>query len=336
MYYQDRLGGQGFSRVLAGGAAPSALTSAALGRDSGAPWCARRTGGARRRRADRGGASPTPSRPPSGWPLRCGPRRRAMPPPDRINLSTRPFYNERVVHLSLALAAVLVVAVTAFNLWQVFGLSGRQAELQGRISRAEATSRDFRDRAAAIRRSINPRELEATVAAAREANLLIERRVFSWTDVLNQFETTLPASVRISSVRPRIERDGTMVVAVVVLARTVEARRRLHREPREARRVQRRALEGRVRQRGRAHPGQPPGPVPACRRHPRPPRRRPCDERQPAARVPRTPGDHPADRRRAARECRHLRPGGVPVVGQGGARRAAGTGGAPGTGGGPA
>ena len=58
--------------------------------------------------------------------------------------------------------------------------------------------------------------------AAREANVLIERRVFSWTDVLNQFETTLPATVRISSVRPRVERDGTMMVDVVVLARTVE------------------------------------------------------------------------------------------------------------------
>ncbi len=47
--------------------------------------------------------------------------------------------------------------------------------------------------------------------------------MFSWTDVLNQFETTLPATVRISSVRPRVERDGTMMVDVVVLARTVEA-----------------------------------------------------------------------------------------------------------------
>ncbi len=61
------------------------------------------------------------------------------------------------------------------------------------------------------------------MAAAREANVLIERRVFSWTEVLNQFETTLPAAVRISSVRPRVERDGTMMVDVVVLARTVEA-----------------------------------------------------------------------------------------------------------------
>ncbi len=142
---------------------------------------------------------------------------------DRINLSTRPFYNERAVHAALALLAALVVAVSAFNLWQVYGLSGRQAELQGRIAQSEAKSRELRDRATTIRRSINPRELEATVAAAREANILIERRVFSWTEVLNQFETTLPATVRISSVRPRVERDGTMMVDVVVLARTVEA-----------------------------------------------------------------------------------------------------------------
>jgi Tfp pilus assembly protein PilN len=142
---------------------------------------------------------------------------------DRINLATRPFYNERGVHVVLAMVAAVVLAVTAYNLWQVYVLSARHAELQGRISQSDAKARDLRDRATAIRRSISPQELEATVAAAREANLLIERRVFSWTEVLNQFETTLPASVRISSVRPRVERDGTMTVEVVVLARTVEA-----------------------------------------------------------------------------------------------------------------
>jgi Tfp pilus assembly protein PilN len=141
----------------------------------------------------------------------------------RLNLSTRPFYNVRGVHALLALAAAVVLAVSAFNLQQVYVLSGRHAELQGRISQAETKSRELRERAALIRGSINPRELEATVAAAREANLLIERRVFSWTEVLNQFETTLPAAVRISSVRPRVERDGSMMVEVVVLARTVEA-----------------------------------------------------------------------------------------------------------------
>jgi Tfp pilus assembly protein PilN len=95
--------------------------------------------------------------------------------------------------------------------------------VQARLARAESQTRQLREQAVAVRRAINPKELEATVAAAREANLLIERRVFSWTEVLNQFETTLPPTVRISSVRPRIERDGTMRVEVVVLARTVEA-----------------------------------------------------------------------------------------------------------------
>ena len=141
----------------------------------------------------------------------------------RINLSTRPFYNERAVNAALGVAVALVVGVTGFNLWQVFVLSGRNAQLQGRIAQAAAKTRDLRDQATRLRASINPRELDATVAAAREANALIGRRVFSWTEVLNQFETTLPASVRISSIRPRVEHDGTMIVGVVVLARTVEA-----------------------------------------------------------------------------------------------------------------
>jgi Tfp pilus assembly protein PilN len=141
----------------------------------------------------------------------------------RINLSTRPFYNERAVNAALAAAAAVVLAVTAFNLWQIFVLSGRSAQLQGRISLAEARTRELRGQATRVRASINPKELDQAVAAAREANALIGRRVFSWTEVLNQFETTLPPTVRISSVRPRIERDGTMTVSVVVLARTVEA-----------------------------------------------------------------------------------------------------------------
>jgi len=141
----------------------------------------------------------------------------------RLNLSTRPFYNERAVHAALAAAAAVVLAVSAFNLWEVYSLSGRRAELGARVSRAEAAARDLRQQATRVLASVDPRELAATAAAAREANALIGRRLFSWTEVLNQFETTLPPTVRIASVRPRVERDGTMTVGVVVLARTVDA-----------------------------------------------------------------------------------------------------------------
>lgn len=46
--------------------------------------------------------------------------------------------------------------------------------------------------------------------------------MFSWTELFAQFESTLPPDVRITAVRPRLERGGTFVVAVVVEARRAE------------------------------------------------------------------------------------------------------------------
>ena len=45
-------------------------------------------------------------------------------------------------------------------------------------------------------------------AAAREANQLIDRRAFSWTDLFNRFEETLPADVRIVAVTPQVDTRG--------------------------------------------------------------------------------------------------------------------------------
>jgi Tfp pilus assembly protein PilN len=140
----------------------------------------------------------------------------------RINLSTRPFYNERAVHVVLGVLGAMVLAVTVFNLWEVYVLSGRQAEFQGRVATAEAKTREFRTRAAQIRATINPRELDQTIAAAHEANTIIEQRVFSWTDLFNHLEVTLPAQVRITSVRPRVEKDGAIILGLGVVARTVD------------------------------------------------------------------------------------------------------------------
>jgi hypothetical protein len=140
----------------------------------------------------------------------------------RHNLSTRPFYNERAVHAVLGLVLLVAIAATAFNIWEYSALSGRNARLQLELRVAGQTAEALRTRAATVRASINPRELDSTIAFADEANRLIERRVFSWTELFNQFETTLPETVHIASVHPRIERDVGLVVSVVVVARSVE------------------------------------------------------------------------------------------------------------------
>ena len=56
-----------------------------------------------------------------------------------------------------------------------------------------------------IRETLDSSDAALLQASAREANLLIERRAFSWTDLFNRFEETLPADVRVGAVQPQVD-----------------------------------------------------------------------------------------------------------------------------------
>jgi Tfp pilus assembly protein PilN len=140
----------------------------------------------------------------------------------RTNLSTRPFYNERGVHGVLAIVAAIVVALTIFNVTRIVLLSRRQSALSSQADAAEARARELRAHAVQTRQAVDAKQLEATSGAAREANDIIGQRLFSWTDLLNRLETTLPENARITSLRPRVERDGTITVIMTVTGRNTE------------------------------------------------------------------------------------------------------------------
>lgn len=140
----------------------------------------------------------------------------------RTNLATRPFYNERAVRLGIAAGVLGVAALTAFNAAQILTLSQRNSDLTTRVAAAEARSRSLRDQAGTLRKTVDQGDISAVQSAAREANLLIERRAFSWTDLFNRFEETLPANVRIAAVQPQVDEQGRMLVAVTVISKRVE------------------------------------------------------------------------------------------------------------------
>jgi hypothetical protein len=137
----------------------------------------------------------------------------------RTNLSTRPFYNERAVRIAIATLAVLTAALTAFNAAEILSLNARNTELASRVETSEAKAADLRRQAITVQQTLNREEVNAVQNAAREANLLIDRRAFSWTTLFNQFEDTLPPDVRILAVSPQIDREGRMLVAITVIAR---------------------------------------------------------------------------------------------------------------------
>jgi hypothetical protein len=138
------------------------------------------------------------------------------------NLSTRPFYNDRAVRAAIAGVALVAFGLTAFNLGRIWWLRSEGGDLRQRSEQNESLARDLRDKARVIRQSLNRQELAVVQAAAREANQLIDRRAFSWTDLFDRFEHTLPADVRLMAVQPQVDEDGRMLVAMTVVSRRVE------------------------------------------------------------------------------------------------------------------
>lgn len=140
----------------------------------------------------------------------------------RTNLATRPFYNVRAVQVVLGALGLLILAFTIFNVVAVSQLSMEQRRLSAHAVEAEQQAQQLRADAARIRTQINQKELEAVTKSAREANRIIDQRAFSWTTLLTQLESTLPDEVRLTAVRPRLDQDGTFIVAVAVEARRVD------------------------------------------------------------------------------------------------------------------
>jgi hypothetical protein len=134
------------------------------------------------------------------------------------NLATRPFYNERLVNLVLALVGAAALALAAFNAIQLVTLSSTRSALQAEIDRDRHEAQRIRREADALRKSVDQSTLKLLVGATTEANTLIDQRTFSWTTVLGLIEQTLPYDVRLLVVTPKTDR-GQFKVSMLVVAR---------------------------------------------------------------------------------------------------------------------
>jgi type IV pilus assembly protein PilN len=140
----------------------------------------------------------------------------------RTNLATRPFYNERAVHVWLLIAALVVAAATAWNVTTGLRYRRGDSELARQADADEARTQQLRQQVTRLRGSVDPRQIDAASTAARQANELIDRRTFSWTELLNRLETTLPPEAHIVAVRPKVDRANGIVLTLYVVARDVD------------------------------------------------------------------------------------------------------------------
>jgi hypothetical protein len=138
-----------------------------------------------------------------------------------LNLSSRPFYNERLVSGGIALVALLALAVGAFNVYTLSALSRDRAALKARIAADTAQAQQIEREALGLQRSVDRAMLVQLAQSTREANALIDQRTFSWTVFFGLIEKTLPFDLRLVRVTPRPE-AGNVRVTIRVVGRRLE------------------------------------------------------------------------------------------------------------------
>lgn len=137
------------------------------------------------------------------------------------NLSTRPFYNDRLVSVAIAVVALVVVALTLINMTRLFTLSSYRTAAGQRLESNQQEAARIALEAQALQGGVDRPTLVRLAGSTREANRLIDQRTFSWTGLLAQLEDTLPADVRLTAISPRAEL-GVFRVSMAIVARDLD------------------------------------------------------------------------------------------------------------------
>ena len=137
----------------------------------------------------------------------------------KSNLATRPFYNDRLVGLTLAVVALAALALTAFNATQLLSLSKERGKFDQTVGKYADDTRLLENKTASLRSTLDVANLKLLRIGADEANDLIDKRTFSWSEFLAVIEKTLPMGARVVEVSPKPEKN-VMNIDITVVCKT--------------------------------------------------------------------------------------------------------------------
>ena len=138
----------------------------------------------------------------------------------KINLATRPFYNERVIDTVLLLLGVGALVLMVVGGQTLFRLSNTYTDVVRTAQLLEAEASAVTEEMMALNQSVSEDELETLRLSAAEANRLIDQRVFSWTELFNVIEQTLPDRVMLTGLRPT-GTSGSMTLTIGVIGERI-------------------------------------------------------------------------------------------------------------------
>jgi len=147
--------------------------------------------------------------------LPVGSQRGFLPVNNSLNLASKPFSN-RIVPWALTVIILFVSLIGLLIVVQLTTNTRKEAALvEGQITQLKQREHNLLDAAKQVQQSFTPEQQQAIPAA----HALIDRKSFSWSRLLADLESSLPANVKVSRIAVRdVTRQADQTVAQLDLA----------------------------------------------------------------------------------------------------------------------
>jgi len=134
-----------------------------------------------------------------------------------LNLASRPLRNEALPTLLFQAACVVVLAVTLKHALEVRTLlPSRTTATNEEVAKLEKEMARLRAEANGLIRPAPDPKVVAQWALLKD---LVDKRTFSWTDLLARLEEITPRGDRLISIQPSTQ-EGQMILDIVAIARS--------------------------------------------------------------------------------------------------------------------
>jgi Tfp pilus assembly protein PilN len=125
--------------------------------------------------------------------------------PIELNLARNPYRNDTPATVGLSLLVVLAVALTGYNAYAYFTADSRVGELERALASHRTEMAQLRERSETIRAELAGIDAEFLRAQSQFVAGVLAESNFSWTNLLDALEETLPWSVQLTRIRPSFE-----------------------------------------------------------------------------------------------------------------------------------
>ncbi len=134
--------------------------------------------------------------------------------PIHLNLAARPYRDYRPVYAVVVLMSLVTAFLMLNNVETWYRYKHDTRSTSGKIDSIDAKIREERQKQEIAQRRLRNLDLATLDAQTRFINAKLSERAFSWSTLLDELESVLPQDVRLMTVAPMFNPDGTIQLAL--------------------------------------------------------------------------------------------------------------------------